>query len=449
MRLFRLLAIFVLIMCGPAAFAELPPTTAKNSTTGVEEEKYENGQTKSHYALNPAGLRSGPYTLFSDDGKRTERGSYKNGELDGQRQTFYPNTRVKLQENYKKGAIDGPVTELDEKGTSVRAAEFKAGIPVSDRTTIDGIVVYPRSIAMIQNELARIGKLKIETVAASAPIPPHAGGNTSQEDREDAVRRLMEYRYLCNVPYEPLVLDPLYCAHDEAASAICAELGHLTHEPENPGWPVDRFKFAAEGSSHSNIYMAGGKKETPQCVNSINAYMNDSDPGNVDRVGHRRWCLNPYMGKVGIASFQNYSAMWSFDASRKQIPDYDFIAYPAPGYFPSPYFRASYAWSISINPTKYAPPATTNVKIAVTPVKVDVAQNKVNPSAKPLELNSTKVNATSYGIGNCIIFRPVGITIDPGTTYLVEITGLQTRDRKTAVIKYVVEFFVPELPAKP
>jgi len=39
-------------------------------------------------------------------------------------------------------------------------------VTVSDKTWVDGILVYPRSKAMILAELSRIATLKVETVAA-------------------------------------------------------------------------------------------------------------------------------------------------------------------------------------------------------------------------------------------------------------------------------------------
>ena len=337
----RLAALLLVGTCLSAAYAQEPvqppatPATANGTTAGHKpaatqpsapkkphagyvDEKYENGNLKSRYTVDAKGVKQGSYSLYSEDGKRIERGVYRNGELEGTRQTFYPNGNVKLQENYRKGQLNGFVIENDESGTPVRSAEFNAGVPLSDRTLVNGIMVYPRSPQMIVNELDRIHKLKVETVQATEVIPPHEGGNDSQADREDALRRLMQYRYLCYVPFEQMKLDPVFCAHDEAASGILAVIGKLTHTPPNPGWPEDQYKYAYEGTSSSNIYQDSGGG--PLCAKAVDDWMDDSDASNIDRIGHRRWCLNPPLLKVGLAGFKGFAAMWCMDTSRKSFP---------------------------------------------------------------------------------------------------------------------------------
>ncbi len=60
-----------------------------------------------------------------------------------------------------------------------------------------------------------------------------------------------------------------------------------------------------------------------------------------------------------------------------------------------------------------------------------------------MEFDFNSVNLGGFGISNCIIFRPVGVKLEQGSAYLVEVSGIQTKDLKPAVIKYVIEFFKP------
>ena len=437
------LAGLLCLFIGLSIQADPSSPTSKPSTTppGFLDEKYDSGQLKSHYAIDAKGIKSGSYTLYAEDGKRIERGTYKNGDLDGARQTFYPNGNAKLQESYRKGRLDGPLTEFDEKGNPIRSARFNNGVPLEDRTMIDGLLVYPRSAAMISAELDRIRQTKIETLRAATPIPSHEGTNDSEKDREDAVRRLMEYRYLSYVPYSGMALDPVFDAHDEAAAAILAKIGKLDHTPANPGWPEDRYKFAYKGTSSSNIFQSGG---AAQCVNSVNAYMDDSDSSNIDRLGHRRWCLNPRMGKVGFGSCQGFSAMWSMDTSRKDVPSFDFIAYPGPGVYPSTHFGDRHAWSISVNELKYGKPPAKGLKVTIVPIEIQRDKNKIAPAGKPFDLDYDAVDLAGYGIPNCIIFRPAGLKLTPGQAYLVDVAGLKSNNGRPGVLRYVVEFYNPE-----
>ena len=441
-----LIALFLAIACidnASFSYAEsAPKPTSAPAKPGFLEEKHDNGQLKARYAIDAKGVKSGMYTLFTDDAKRIERGVYKNGQLDGSRQTFYPNGNPKLSESYRNGKLDGSITEYDEKGSGVRAAQYANGVAITDRTLVEGLMIYPRSIEIVTAELEKIRKQKIETLKETTPVPAHEGANDSQEDRENAVRRLMEYRYLSYVPHTGIVLDPMYNAHDEAAAAILSKIGKLDHTPANPGWPDDRYKFAYKGTSSSNIFQSSGRESMN--VSSVNAYMDDSDQSNIDRVGHRRWCLNPALGKVGFGSFKGFSAMWSMDHSRKDIPPYDFVACPGPGYYPTTHFGNKHAWSISVSEAKYAKPAKGAVKASITPVEIQLSKNKISASGKAFDLDYENLELGGFGISNCIIFRPAAFKMEEGKAYLVDVVGLKGTNGRPAPLRYVVQFFKPE-----
>ena len=60
--------------------------------------------------------------------------------------------------------------------------------------------------------------------------------------------------------------------------------------------------------------------------------MNDGDDYNIDRVGHRRWILNPPMEKTGFGwvygSHGTYAAMYAFD-NWYEPTDYYGVVWPA------------------------------------------------------------------------------------------------------------------------
>ena len=422
--------------------------------TSVVEEKYPDGKLKSRYAVNADGKKFGPYSLYFEDGKPRETGNYKDDQLDGPQQEFHSNGKVKLRREYKAGQLQGSLVELDERGNKLRTAEYRLGqlngayrefaaggsIASVERLYVDGDMIYPRSLPLIASAMAKIRATTIETRKlgpGDKPIPKHPGGNVSQPDRENAVRLLMEYRNLCYVSSEALQLDPYYNAETEAAVGILDAIGKLSHNPDNPGWPDADYEIAKAGCGHSNLYGGGG---SGGCAASIGAYMNDSDPGNITVLGHRRWCLNPAMGRVGIAASAGHSAMWSFDGSRKEIPDWDFIAYPAPGLFPVSHFNANQAWSVTLNESKYAKPSKDSLKVRISPAVVQVSQGQIKPSSEPMKLNYFNVDLGGFGVGNCIIFRPEGLSMAPGAVYLVEIDGVKDNQDKPAKLRYVVDF---------
>lgn len=58
-----------------------------------------------------------------------------------------------------------------------------------------------------------------------------------------------------------------------------------------------------------------------------------------------------------------------------------------------------------------------------------------------LTVSSVKVDTGGYGVPNCIISRPEGVVVKAGRRYRVEITGLETRDRKPTQLGFQIEFF--------
>ncbi|MEI8195217.1 MAG: hypothetical protein WCI73_04850 [Phycisphaerae bacterium] len=416
---------------------------AAGPTTKLVEERGPAGNVEARYSVLLNGTRDGPFTTFYADGKTKETGNYNNGQLEGSCTAFYPNGKISLRRSYHAGALDGPAVTFDEAGRQTASTDYRAGKRhgvsrtsqgekfISEQVFIDDNLIYPRSPSIMARGLAEIRKTKIQMVAAEGPLPTHKGEVPA--DRDAAVRLVMEYRYLCFVPPE-LALDARYNAHDEAAATILAQLGKLSHDPSNPGWPEADFQFAHTGCASSNIYMGSALATA-----AVRSFMFDSDRSNIDRVGHRRWCLNPVMGKTGFGAAGNYVAMWSIDKSRQEVPDYDFVAYPAPGYFPTTHFDSAAAWSISLNPKKYALPDKAGVKVTVKPAQVSQSPLGIH-TGEALYLNDLNVSSAGAGIPNAIIFRPERCNTNPGNAYLVEITGLKTADNEPAPLKYLVEF---------
>ena len=249
-------------------------------------------------------------------------------------------------------------------------------------------------------------------------------------EREEALRRLKAYRYLAGVPYDDLRLDDEDNTACVAGARLCAKLGRLEHKPANPGLPEDEFQLAYKGTSRSNLGMG-----VRSLAKAVDMWMDDSDRANIDRVGHRRWCLNPTMTKTGFGRFNEFTAMYVFDRSRKDGPDFEFVCWPPRGLAPVEYFKRTSAWSVTLNPRKYNPPGED-----VT-AKIYAADKKGNKTGDPLKLNHRGVDTSGIGIPNCIIFRPERIAVESGRRYVVEIEGLtQGKEKKAAMIQFGVEF---------
>ena len=154
--------------------------------------------------------------------------------------------------------------------------------------------------------------------------------------------------------------------------------------------------------------------------------MDDSDQSNVDRVGHRCWCVNPAMGKTGFgfSPSDRFSAMWSMDASGKGGGSAQTVFFPAPGYHPTGFFGGHYAWSVHFRGKQ-----PRDAKIAVVPLDRDYA-----PAGAPLPFKYQRSGQSGYGMSGICIFQPEGVSTAPGSKYWVEIQW------KGNVIQYLVEF---------
>jgi hypothetical protein len=257
------------------------------------------------------------------------------------------------------------------------------------------------------------------------------GQGKKLDEAGQALARLKAYRYLAEVPYEDFTLDEGFNKICLAGVKLCEKLGKLEHRPEKPAdMSEEDFKVAFEGTSRSNL--GWGLTTLSQ---AIDAWMFDSDPGNIQMLGHRRWCISPYMKKTGLARAGVFTGMYIFDRGRSNVPDFDYVAFPARGYMPAEFFSAKHAWNVSLNPKKFkTPPKDTKPQVT----KLDKDMNK---EGEPLKLNFAKVDTFPFGIPNCIIFRPDNAAVTAGARYLVEIEGIQPHGKDAPVtLSYVVEF---------
>ncbi|MCS7306495.1 MAG: hypothetical protein NZ602_15470, partial [Thermoguttaceae bacterium] len=347
-----------------AELTKAKPAQTDSAHTAKERElleTYPDGKKKAVYALSAEGLKNGPFKEFYPDGKTKAEGAYKQDKLHGPYKAFHPNGKLQLRAVYRDGQYHGQLEEFGEDGLIKLRANYKEGQYhgfvqqyegkqlVKEEFWLDGQLILPRSPSLLAAELAAIQKMPIETVGQLPPGTPAVVLKTIKDPaaharREAALRVLMNFRCLCGVPYKDLKLDWTYIAHCEAASYLLSKVGQLDHTPPNPGLPDAEYRFGYEGTSKSNLSTSDSPTE------AVRGFMDDSDQKNIDRLGHRRWCLNPAMQKTGFGSGWGYTAMWSMDDSRTEIPEYDFVAFPPRGVTPVASFRSHYAWSVSLNP---------------------------------------------------------------------------------------------------
>jgi hypothetical protein len=341
--------------------------------------------------VDAKGLWHGNFVGYWPGGKKVkEKSQYQNGDLEGVRQLFDQ---------------DGKLT--------------------ADQTWHMGKLICPKSIQQIKEAKVRLSSEAAMAVEKlGSPSNPNA---PAAAVLSESLAKLNFYRYLADVPPD-VIYDNDYINLCQYASELLTKIGHLTHTPERPAGIDDKtYKLGKDGCGRSNLAAGSG------AVGSIDMYMNDSDKSNIDRLGHRRWVINPQMQKTGIGQAGKFSALYSFDGSRESKFDYEFVCFPPRGYCPVTNFAPDHAWHVTVNPSKYK--LTDSAALAIYPVDA-----KLKRGAE-LELDYKNVNRDGFGVGNAIIARPKGLVMKPNNVFEVVVSGVEDKEGKPATIRYYVSFY--------
>lgn len=274
---------------------------------------------------------------------------------------------------------------------------------------------------------------------------PYDAGKLKKEYITDGINAVNWVRYLAGVP-DDIQLSWEHEAQNQAAALINAINGRLSHTPVQPeGMSSSLYELAYKGSNTSNL--AYGSAGLYQHVLSL--YMPDADSNNIDRVGHRRWILNPAMTKTMFGYTLSgdeypvpYGSMYAIDKSRAaNAVSYDYISWPSAGFFPQEVFKPAHPWSVSLNTNKYDNKRTQQINVSLTRVSDGQTWN-FNSQDKDREGKYFNVNTSSYGVPYNIVFRPDLIEkFNDDDQYKIEITGLYTKSGQETSISYETTFF--------
>lgn len=292
------------------------------------------------------------------------------------------------------------------------------------------------------------GEPFLEAPSCSAPYAP---GRLSPAYLQAAIDRLNALRRIAGLP--DVRLDENLCGSSQYGAVICAQMGTIDHHPPRPADMENSFYHKACRSTGSSNLAAGG-----DLIQSVDMWMDDSDSSNIDCLGHRRWQLNPSMGKTGFGyaesdrGYRRFAVEYSFDNSGSGCA-YDFLAWPASGAFPAEVFDGQQAWSVTPNPEQYQLPSASSIQVQLTR-ESDGKSWSFGARGSDGYFN---VDTAGYGAPGCIIFRPDGVQDYQGT-YQVSISGLRSKSgQPVGELRYQVEFFggkavpvpQPEQPQQP
>ena len=111
----------------------------------------------------------------------------------------------------------------------------------------------------------------------------------------------------------------------------------------------------------------------------------------------------------------------------------DAVYYPPRGYVPVDLFGARHAWSITL--LRGGKPSKDKLKVLI----FELDENYLKRGA-PLQLDYRNVAGGGFGGGPCLLFRPVGLRVEPGRRYLAEVS---VDGGNSVAHRYVVEFCEP------
>ena len=315
------------------------------------------------------------------------------------------------------GTMPGAVSSITAYGAQTSESEDTATLAASS-----GLGVESHTQEEIINHIKDSGALITDDTVYKTDYSaeqPYSAGVLDESTLNSGIAMLNNIRYIAGLNYD-VALDDGFNEECQAGALINKINGSISHYPQQPSDMSDEmYQLAYKGCNESNI--AWGYSTLNKCI--VFGWMSDDDDGNISRVGHRAWCLNPTMGKTGFGVVDNYYNMHSFDGSHTSSVKN--ISWPAQN-MPVEYFEKNMPWSVFTGSSETA----SDVKVTLTRQSDGKVWNFSQDSADGY------FNCTNYIQSGTIVFRPSDITgYNDGDVFTVSVTGVKTP------LSYTVSFF--------
>lgn len=254
---------------------------------------------------------------------------------------------------------------------------------------------------------------------------PYKMGSVASSTLKNGINTLNFIRYVAGIPSNVKIKNSYQNLAQAAALVNYNDKSSwISHTPKKPkGMGTSLYNKGYKGSSSSNL--AAGYSTL---YGAICGWMSDSDAGNIDRVGHRRWCLNPSMKYTGFGIDGNVYAMYAFDKWQNGGKIHG-VKWPAEN-TPLNMFSDNDAWSISMG--TFVPKSGLKVTLIR---KRDKKKWVFTTANKNKNGKFMTVENSNYGQKGCIIFRPKALKYKNGDKFEVKIKG------KNFSFSYNVNFF--------
>ncbi len=288
---------------------------------------------------------------------------------------------------------------------------------------------------------------------------PYYAGVLKSSVLNEALRELNYIRGLIGVPNN-VTLNADYNNKAQHGAVLLDAINTLSHTPGRPSDMSQSFyQLAYDAASHGNLSYAwksinGRGMGDMTLIKSLRQCMDDSDSGNISRVGHRRWLMNPRMKSVGfgLSTRRGYAVTYVIEEfgksgtlSQQEYQQYlrwkswpiadEFIAWPSSkNPHPLSYFGKDTAWCVVLNGDVFD--QCRNVRVKLTRQSDGRTWNFGGSSSSGF----FTVAPNNVAYDECIIFRPNNMTYNNGDAFTVEVTGLTRRNGRTGSISYSVKF---------
>jgi len=271
--------------------------------------------------------------------------------------------------------------------------------------------------------------------------PPYAIGKVKKEVLQAGLDATNLVRYIAYLSDNVELTDDLSDLGQHGAVVLAAN-NKLTHTPSKPAKMSEEFYNRAYKSTKTANIHWGTSKVRP--FSAVFGFTDDSGPSNIDRLGHRRWILNPPFKKTGFGVTDHYIPMQVFDRSGSGF-DYDYVAWPSPGVFPTNLISKNTAWHITLNPKKYDL-VRSKPQVKLEHTNSGKVWNLSRSMASSKEPGKAYYNyeTNGFGVANATIFRPEfesSFKYKDGDVFKVTVSGVVTPNGKLEDIVYTVKMF--------
>lgn len=282
------------------------------------------------------------------------------------------------------------------------------------------------------------GPYYLATDPPSFAAAPYHAGSLEPAYLADCLNMANFARFLAYLP-DDLLTDAVMNDESQHGALLLRVIDTIERNPSQPAEMSDEdYLLGLAGLDHG--LLGSGYSTVAQAERQ--GWLPDT-PSSAVNLGHRRQILNPALQKVGFGHVDGYSVMQSLDESRAEPVDFAYVAWPSREAFPVEFFPDGTAWCVSLNPALYNAPTVGSTTVTLT--RVSTSQAWILDAGDATYTDTGEylhVDPASWGIPNCIIFRPDSAAVyADGETYRVEIAGLSLKAGGVTTVKYEVRFF--------